>query len=68
MQRRSALIATCLTLLAGLVAVPSAGAQGGTGGGGTSGGGGGGRPAKCAVVSVDPVTGAETIVCTNLRV
>jgi hypothetical protein len=72
MQRRSALIATALTLLAGLVAVPTAGAQGGGpgggGGGGTGGGGGGGRSAKCVAVSFDPTTGVESVVCTTLRV
>jgi hypothetical protein len=76
MKRRFALIATSLTLVAGLVAVPTAGAQGGPGGGGgtsgggTSGGGtsgGGGRSAQCGVVSFDPVTGINTVVCTTLR-
>jgi hypothetical protein len=78
MRRRSALIATSLTLLAGLVAVPAAGAQGGPGGGGTGGGtgggatsggggGGGGRSAQCFAVSFDPVTATTTVVCTTLR-
>jgi hypothetical protein len=81
MRRRSALIATSLTLLAGLVAVPAAGAQGGPGGGGTGGGGGisggggtsggggggGGRSAQCFAVSFDPATATTTVVCTTLR-
>jgi hypothetical protein len=78
MRRKSALIATSLTLVGSLVAGPAAMAQGGPGGGGGTsggggggtsggGGGGGGRSAQCGVVSFDPVTGINTVVCTTLR-
>jgi hypothetical protein len=60
-------------MLVGLVAVPTAGAQGGPGGGGGrggnggGGGGGGGRSSKCVVTSFDPTTSVTTVICTTVR-
>jgi hypothetical protein len=89
MRSRTAVLATSLTLLASLVAVPVAGAKGGGdinntvsfstitttttsgGGSGTSGGGGGGgggKSTQCFIVSIDPITGVGTGVCTTNRV
>jgi hypothetical protein len=55
-------------MLAGLVAVPTAAAQGGPAGvSGGGGDGGGGRAAQCVIVSFDPVTLTDFVVCSTNR-